>query len=366
MSIERNTTSNSICSKIPTFTVFFHLFNYSSITELFNFLTPDICIMSLSKSLQFIGTLASLLSPALVTFASLPPQLPAPLEPGWQISLKFPDRTQERERIRSTGGGGSRGIEVADSCMEVSETTEDEEMALKTSLKALIPTTDLSKTVVENPSLFVYVPKTTAKSVKFLVRDKNGTEVYRSEFVPPKTSGIVKVTIPETVFLEVDQEYKWELTVMCNPKNYFADENKYVEGLVLRTQLSAEQQQQLDCVRHIPDLQSLLELPERQNWFSCVGQITKLQKLLDTVRQSSAQTDLLDSLKESPEQAKLYMEALVYAKADIWSETIDNMAQLRDAYPEEWKELLESVGLEDFAEEKLLDCCTAESGMRIE
>ena len=346
--------------------MFFHLFSYSGITELLNSLTPDICIMSLSKSLQFIGTLAGLLSPALVTFASLPPQLPAQLELGRQISLKFPE-TRDRRPISSTGGGGSRGIEVADSCMEVSETTEAEEMALKTALKALIPTTtDLSKTVVKNPSLFVYVPKTTAKSVKFIVRDPNGTEVYRSEFVPPETSGIVKVTIPETVSLEVEQEYKWELTVMCNSKNYFAEENKFVDGLILHTQLSAEQQQQLDCVRHIPDLQSLLDLPERQNWFSCAGQITKLQKLLDTVRQSPAQTDLLDSLKESPEQAKLYMEALVYANADIWTETIDNMAQLRDAYPHEWKELLESVGLEDFAEEKFLDCCTAESGMRIE
>ena len=91
-----------------------------------------------------------------------------------------------------------------------------------------------------------------------------------------------------------------------------------------------------------------------------------MQNLLNSVRQSPEQQELLNRLKESPEQAKLYVEALVYANAEIWHETIDNMVQLREAYPDEWEELLESVGLEDFAQDKILDCCKADSGMRIE
>ncbi len=153
---------------------------YIGVTELLNLLKPDICIMSLSKSFQFIGTLVGVLSPALVTFASLPPQLPDQSESKWEVSLKFPDETRERERISSSGGGGSRSINEVVSCVEAGETP------LKTSLKAVMPTTDLSRTIADNPSLFVYVPKTTAEFATFIVRDKNGEEVYRSEFLPPE------------------------------------------------------------------------------------------------------------------------------------------------------------------------------------
>ncbi|NEQ68253.1 MAG: DUF928 domain-containing protein [Symploca sp. SIO2D2] len=308
--------------------------------------------MSLLKYFQFLGTLAAVLSPTLVTVASLPPQPPAQVESQREVSLKFPDDTKERERINSSLGGGSRGIGVA-SCIKEDETPE------KTSLKALVPITDSSRTIAENPSLFVFVPETTAKSAKFIVRDSNGKEVYHSEFIPPGTSGIVKITIPETVPLEVKQEYHWELKLMCNPTNYFSEENKYVDGWLLRTQLNSEQQKQLDCVRQAPDLQNLLQFPEEPSLFSCVRQTPELQNLLNNVRQSPEQRELLERLKQSPEEAKLYVEALVYANAKIWHETIDNIAQLSDAHPNEWQELLASVGLEDFTQEKLLDCCTA-------
>ncbi|NET56633.1 MAG: DUF928 domain-containing protein [Symploca sp. SIO2E6] len=315
--------------------------------------------MSLAKYFQFFGTLAAVLSPALVTFASLPPQLTTQLESQREVSLKFPD-TSDRQAPSSTGGGGSRGIDQIASCIVADETAEAGEMPWQNSLQALMPKTDLSKTIAENPSVFVYVPKTTAKSAIFLVRDKNGEEIYRSEFVPPETPGIVQLTIPKTVSLEVEQEYNWELVLMCNPKSYFSPENEYVEGLFLRTQLNSEQQKQLDCVRQAPDLQNLLEFPERQSLFSCVRQAPELQNLLNSVRQTPEQRELLDRLKESPEQAKLYVEALVYANAKIWHETIDNIAQLSDAHPQEWQELLASVGLEDLAQEKLLNCCTAD------
>ena len=308
--------------------------------------------MSLLKYFQFFGTLAAVLAPTLVTVASLPPQPPAQWESQWEVSLKFPD-TSDRQAPSTTGGGGSRGLGVA-SCIESGETT------LNTSPKALVPKTDLSKTIAENPSLFVYVPQTTAKSAKFIVRDNNGKEIYHSEFVPPETSGIVKLTIPETVSLETEQEYHWELVLMCNQTNYLASENKYIDGFLLRTQLNSEQQKQLDCVRQAPDLQNLLQFPERPNLFSCVRQTPELQNLLNSVRQSPEQQELLERLKQSPEQAKLYVEALVYANAEIWHETIDNIAQLSDTHPEEWQELLTSVGLEDFAEEQLLSCCTAD------
>jgi|GEM_PF-789402 len=311
--------------------------------------------MSLSKPFQFFGTLASLLSPALVTFASLPPQLPAEFESKREVSLKFPN-TSNREAPSSTASGGSRGINKIASCIEVDETTEP----VETPLKALIPATYLTKTITDKPSLFVYVPKTTAESAKFIVRDNDGKEVYRSEFVPPETSGIVKLTIPETVSLAVKQKYQWQFTLMCNPKDLFAEENKFVEGLLLRTQLSSEQQKQLDCVRQAPNLENLLELPERWRRFSCVTQSPDLQNLLNSISQSPEQKELLNSLKKSPEQAKLYVEALVYANAEIWHETIDNIAQLREDYPDEWQELLESVGLDSLAQETLLDCCRAD------
>jgi hypothetical protein len=174
-------------------------------------------------------------------------------------------------------------------------------------------------TVAANPTFFVYVPETTAKSAEFLLLDDQDNKVYETSLQLPtvvssdvssssvSTPGIVKLSLPANVSLETGKTYHWEFKLNCPPdESGDASDNPFVDGWIQRTELS-------------PDLKTKIE------------QATPL------------------------EQAKLY------AKARIWSEALMLAAQLRSSHPAEWEELLKSVGLNEIAQVPLLECCTLEN-----
>lgn len=43
-------------------------------------------------------------------------------------------------------------------------------------------------------------------------------------------------------------------------------------------------------------------------------------------------------------------KAQIFANADIWTETLINVIAVKESQPQEWIELLTSVGLHDYAE----------------
>ena len=172
---------------------------------------------------------------------------------------------------------------------------------------SLMPTTnaDSGTTVSSNPAFFFYVPKTTAKTGEFLLVDDAWDEVYITEFELPRAPGVIKVSLPKTVELEVGREYKWQFMIVCNQEDRSAD--RFVLGKLEREQLS-------------PEMEATLE--EEPNPI---------------------------------ERAKLY------ARAKIWYEALTQVASARSQYPGAWEELLRSAGLGAIATEPIADCCTPEN-----
>jgi hypothetical protein len=171
-----------------------------------------------------------------------------------------------------------------------------------TPLTALMPVNNVGTTVSANPTLFVYVPKTNTKEAEFSVLDDRGKDVYLEKVQLTGEAGVVKVSMPESAALKTGKDYTWSFSIVCNAQERSGD--IFVRGLLQRTELSA-------------DLKSELE-------------------------------------KAAPlEQAK------IYARAKVWNETLALVAQLRNSNPEEWEQLLKSVGLEAIAQAPFIGSVTA-------
>jgi len=273
------------------------------------------------KNLSGWGSIAILLSPALVIFSSLPVGLRAQPYPEWKVTVQVPE-DQNVGQPPSTVGAGTR----TDFCPK---DNPDGKMPLT----GLMPignklnqetrvATNQTLTVAANPTFFVYVPETTAKFAEFLLLDDQDKKVYETSLKLPtvlssdvsnssvSTPGIVKLSLPANVSLETGKTYHWEFQLNCPPENPQdppdASDNPLVEGWIQRTELSSD-------------------------------------------------------LKTKIEQATPLEQAKLYAKARIWSEALMLAAQLRSSHPAEWEELLKSVGLNEIAQVPLLECCTLEN-----
>lgn len=194
-------------------------------------------------------------------------------------------------------GGGTRG-----SCME----------AKKLLLMPLIPNDAFSATVSERPTLFWYVPTTTAQTAEFRLLDQAEQELYQTTVALPGTAGIVSLTLPEQVartVLKPGQDYYWQFSIICDPAQ--PSKNPFVEGVIQQTRLTPAVTRQL-------------------------------------------------------EQAKTPRDrAAVYARNGIWQEAITTLATERCLRPQNtsapvgWRTLLQSVQLGDYAQAPLKTFCQA-------
>ena len=170
----------------------------------------------------------------------------------------------------------------------------------ETPLVALMPNREnKAKTATDTPTFYGYIPPTTANHGEFVLVDKNNEEVYYTRFSLPSTPGIIRLEIPQTVNLKPG-DYTWSLMLICDSR--YRNRDKYVEG-------------------------SLEYLPSTQG--------------------------LENQIKDKPSLAK----AEVYANASLWFETLDTVAKIKEENPQEWQELLTSVGLEMLTEVPIIDCC---------
>jgi len=190
-----------------------------------------------------------------------------------------------------TAGGATRG----ESCLKG-----------RKQLTSLIPQDRLGLTYSGNPTFHWFVPKSPARTAKFLLLGNDDADVvYETTLALPSEAGIVSFTLPEKVPpLEVGQQYHWFLVVGCSQTDQSA--NPSVEGWVER--VSPE-----------PNISSQLEKA------TPVGRVK------------------------------------IYADNGIWHEAVTALATLRKTSPTDkalltgWDELLKSVGLEAIAPEPLLN-----------
>ncbi|MBD2494618.1 DUF928 domain-containing protein [Nostoc sp. FACHB-280] len=158
---------------------------------------------------------------------------------------------------------------------------------------ALIPESQLGLTTVSNPSLFFYVPQTSAPELELVVKNETEQEVYTQKYKPNNKAGIISIRLPVNL-LAVNKQYKWTFSVICNPTDQ--SQNKVVAGVVQRI---------------LPDLQL----------------VKKLQ------------------------QATRQERAVLYAAAGIWHDALATVAQRRYLLPNnseiasDWQELLTTPGV---------------------
>ena len=174
------------------------------------------------------------------------------------------------------------------------------------SITPLVPPTNLGLTLTESPTIFVYVPQTSAE-IEFTLLSENEDKIIYEKIFKVEESGIVGINIPATndnsKSLEVGKRYVWSFSVVCEPENRSAD--SVVKGFVQR-------------IEPQPTLKSDLANPDP---------MTRLN---------------------------------VYAQNGIWYETLATLAQMRRQTPGDarlsakWTQLLQSQGLESVAAQPLV------------
>ena len=162
-----------------------------------------------------------------------------------------------------------------------------------------------SYTTNERPTLWFYSPYKLDRTTEVLLVLHDDENSYTQVLQPTTSPGLISVTLSENIPpMEVGDNYHWFLQISCNE-----EEADFVEGSVYRI---------------APEPPLAAQLPT-----------------------STPQ-----------EQGRLY------AENGIWQDALTIFAQLRQTEPEneaiaaDWRSLLESVGLEDIAEEPFTDCCS--------
>lgn len=173
-------------------------------------------------------------------------------------------------------------------------------------LTALIPGNSLALTVNPRPTFYVYMPQTRAKTAEFLIKDEEDNDVYRTTLPVPQNAGIMGIQLPENgskTLLESGKNYHWFVALVCKPQD--RREDVFVDGWVQRTEPSA-------------------------------------------------------TLTNELQNAKPEDRAGIYAKAGIWYEAVNALAELRSSRPNDpttkanWEALLKSVKLDAIADKPLV------------
>jgi hypothetical protein len=170
-------------------------------------------------------------------------------------------------------------------------------------LVALVPPSGKGLTTQAYPSFFWYLPENTAQKLKFTIRNSEKIAIYTLEYILPQTvkPQIMSLTLPNFVnnqSLEIGQEYSWRLDLFCQ----FNDDTSvtFVENKITRV---------------------------------------------------SPQANLSNT--------SLFNQLTAYAESGIWYDTLSSLVELRSLYPNvsefdlAWIKLLNSVKLEDIAQESL-------------
>lgn len=99
-------------------------------------------------------------------------------------------------------------------------------------------------TIAAHPTLMAYIPATTAKQVYLSVTKANdGQHIYHS-YIPIDKAGVIAVKLPQDAPpLEVNQRYRWSLSLICG--SALAPDSPMVESEVERIQLGSELTAQL-------------------------------------------------------------------------------------------------------------------------
>ncbi len=168
------------------------------------------------------------------------------------------------------------------------------------SLTLLLPKTQSGQATNGNPIVFVYVPSTVVRTAELFVADQDGNLVDRQAVTLTGQAGIMKLPLLSAgKTLQRGKTYNWAFSIVCDPSDRASD------------------------VAAIGEIQ-LVPLPEAVN--------QQLAATRDPMRR-----------------------AQVLAEARLWYDTLSTAVSLQASQPDQWRSLLESVGLDSLATAKLLN-----------
>ena len=182
-------------------------------------------------------------------------------------------------------------------------------------LMALIPDKTIGINASATPKLFFYVPEIKNKrTLEFVLRNEQDELMYEA-FLSTEGDGIMSVEIPGDVssnLLQTDQNYHWYLSMICDRQQRSRD--IVVEGWMRQEEIDLATQEQLDFA-------------------------------------------------SSTEQAEVYNEQ------GFWYDALSVLAESQDSNSiadqplvrQKWSEMLESIGLEEFASEPFVETELIES-----
>ncbi|MGQ4646538.1 DUF928 domain-containing protein [Lyngbya aestuarii] len=169
------------------------------------------------------GSIAELLlgkeiaqTPLQLNYPSLSRRLPA----QWENSLT--PKPPGSSRPSNTEGGATRGPDGYDSCLQAGQ-----------SPVALVPASGMGQTIAEYPTIFWYMPSTSASAVEFVLKESNDQEIYSTKYSLVNSNGSISttpsirsLTLPSSANLsplKINQEYQWQLALVCDPLDRGAD-----------------------------------------------------------------------------------------------------------------------------------------------
>jgi Domain of Unknown Function (DUF928) len=161
-----------------------------------------------------------------------------------------------------------------------------------TSLTALVPQQNFGTTTAAHPTVFLYIPLAYAKQAvasEFTLNDAEGNELYRAIYRPNSTSGVIRISMAENDNLpplEIGKDYSWSFALVCDISDRSAD-------LIV------------------------------ESWIQRIEATPQLTTALQTAQDP----------------------ATLLATEGIWYDAIAHLAD-SDASDEQWRSLLNSVGLD--------------------
>ena len=254
-------------------------------------------------------TILTLIIAALLTGAKYTFNLPHPTVA--QTSNGQPSSKVVKFRLPPRGTKGDRQAGVRGAATRHPCDTYKKEQGENEWLTALIPDTNLGLTVSASPSFWYYFPYEASDAItgEFLLK-QNRRVIERQILSFNNTPGIIKISLPETVKLEADKLYRWQLSVTCQIKG--EKTTLTVEGGVKRDSKG-------------------------------------LQKIIDSENQLKTANQL--------------EEISFYAQNGLWFETVTKLAELYRLNPEDnliknnWVYLLEDLDLGEISSKPLVSCC---------
>ncbi|WP_414551977.1 DUF928 domain-containing protein [Anabaena sp. CCY 0017] len=252
---------------------------------------------------------------AFISNISSPLQLQALPVNHHLASVEFipPPPPPDRSATGSRSGAASRGCDAANQTLTA--LVPIYQQTLDQGTQAVIPITQVwGLTNAEHPYFLFFVPYNASSiaNIEFVLQEQTQNKsqtLYRTYLTPPESPGIISVHLPPSeASLQVGKMYHWffKVRVQCDQK-----------------------------------------------------QPTKLDYADGWVQRIDPNSTLTAQLKQATPQQK----ATLYAANGVWYDAIISLAELRHISPKNeilltnWTTLLNSAGLEEIANQPLINCC---------